>query len=629
MMSGHGRISPVPYGTRGQSPSRSATVNNHSTSRGAGAAPPPLSSIANSKSSIRMTGGGTLAGGLLVPEDYKESLANIRLAFPQPVSDCVHDSYVIFCIMKALNQVDQMKSKTPLLGPSTMTLDVSDAATEAANLTDDGSSVEKVNQLLVAALEGMPIWGHPNSMTNVVPPTTIPSIVGCLMPAIFNPNMVSEEYSGKIGAVERRVSTMMARLVGYDSTQSTGIFTFGGTAISLYSCKMGIEKAIPGTMENGLCASPDARDAVIVCSHSAHYCKLSLAGWLGLGYKNVIGIDTHETNDINIEKYESTLREIVSSGRKIACIIATMGTTDAHGVDDIKSMVEIRDKLVKEFQMDYVPHVHGDAVIGWAWSVFTEYDVKDNELGFRPRTLHALTGVTRRMKYLHMADTIGIDFHKTGFCPYSSSLLLVKNKQDIATLLRNPEQMPYLFQGVGSHHPGMFTLETSRPGGPVLSAYANLELFGKKGMRVLIGHLAEMAELFREHLESYEFTTVVNDGNFGFVTLFRVYPNGVDTWTQHEAECKNPAKKDELLFHNEYNRKIYLYMQEQSMRGLGVQISMTSCYRKTQYGEPIAALKSYIMSPFIDENSITALMDNIVEARLAVPVNVKVGETKD
>ena len=52
-------------------------------------------------------------------------------------------------------------------------------------------------------------------------------------------------------------------------------------------------------------------------------------------------------------------------------------------------------------------------------------------------------------------------FHKTGFAPYISSLVLMADGQDLQLLARAREAMPYLYQS-GEHHPGMFTLETSR-----------------------------------------------------------------------------------------------------------------------------------------------------------------------
>ena len=110
-------------------------------------------------------------------------------------------------------------------------------------------------------------------------------------------------------------------------------------------------------------------------------------------------------------------------------------------------------------------------------------------------------------------------------------MLLVQKKEDMALLSREKEDMPYLFSS-GQYHPGKYTLETSRGGGGVLAAYANLRMFGKNGSRSLIGHLVEMAELLREHLEGFTSATVLNNGNYGSCTLFRLYPSGkshVDT----------------------------------------------------------------------------------------------------
>ena len=54
------------------------------------------------------------------------------------------------------------------------------------------------------------------------------------------------------------------------------------------------------------------------------------------------------------------------------------------------------------------------------------------------------------------------------------------------------------------------------------------------------------------------------------------------------------------------------------MRGEGVHISMTDCYRETDYGEPIVGLKSFILSPFIDEQSVEKLVQDVLDARKAI-----------
>ena len=540
---------------------------------------------------------------------YYARLAQIREAFPAPVSDRMHDAYFVFSILRALDQVDDMKSEVPLLGRP-QALDY--AAAEQATLPEEGRTVEEVAGLLVGALEGMPIWGHPRTQINVVPPPSIPSIIGSLLPAIYNPNLVSDDTSYGVALKEAAVAAMTSRLVGYDPARSAGVFTFGGTGTTLYGAKLGIEKAFPDAMDNGL-----RGDGVILASAQSHYCRLNVAGWLGLGEKNVVPVPTHLRNDIRIDRLAAAARAAIEEGRRIVALVATMGTTDAFGIDDLDAVVDLRDRLVEEHQLDYRPHVHADAVIGWAWSVFNDYDFEQNPLGFRPRTVRALAAARRRIAGLHRADSIGIDFHKTGFAPYVSSLFLVRERADLGRLVRGRDEMPYLFQS-GERHPGVYTLETSRSGGGVLAAYGSLLLLGRVGLQVVLGHLVEKAESLREHLEGHQSTVVLNDDGVGTVTVFRAYPDGVDTWSIKERERTDPAAREELLRHNDYNRRLFRYLYDRAMRGEGVHISMTDCYRETDYGEPTVGLKSFILSPFIDEQNVRHLVDDVLAARHAI-----------
>lgn len=508
--------------------------------------------------------------------------------------------------MRALDQVDEMKSEVPLLG-TTVRLDY--AAAEAERIAELPSTVESVSREMVRTLEGMPIWGHPRTQINVVPPPTIPGIVGSLLASIYNPNLVSDDTSHAVEVAECRAAAMSAALIGYDPSISTGVFTFGGTGTTLYGVRIGIEKAIPDALHDGVGAK-----GVIITSGQSHYARLNVAGWLGLGEKNVINVPTNLTNDVRVDIFETECRKAIEAERRITAIIATMGTTDAFGIDDLAAIVDVRDRLVEEYDLDYCPHIHADAVIGWAWSVFNFYDFEANPLGFRPGTVRALADAGRRISKLHLADSVGIDFHKTGFAPYVSSLFLVRNRSDMELLVRGRDKMPYLFQ-TGERHPGVFTLETSRSGAGPLTALANLLLLGRQGLQVILGHLVEMAELLREHLESHGYTTVLNRDNVGPVTLFRIYPDDVDIWTIKDRERTDLSARDELLAHNEYNRRIFYYLHEQAMAGKGVRISMTDCYRHTDYGEPIVALKSYMLSPFIDEDDVECLVTTVLQAR--------------
>jgi L-2,4-diaminobutyrate decarboxylase len=537
---------------------------------------------------------------------YRQLLDALRRAFPQPVSDQVHDAYFAFTILRALDQVDALKSHAPILGTP---VEPDWATAAAARMADDGRTVEQVIPELVRYLDGMLLWGHPRSQLNVVPPASIASIIGVLLPSTYNPNLVSEESSRKVAEAEVRVSSMAAELVGYDPPSAGGVFTFGGTGTLLYGVRIGMEKALPGAFREGL-RSP----AVVLASEQAHYSVRSVAAWLGIGEENVLAIPTHLDNSIRLDALEEQVRSCLREGRRIAAIVATLGSTDAFGIDDLEGIRALRDKLAQEHQLDYRPHIHADAVIGWAWSVFNDYDFEENRLGFRGRTVRALAAAQYRMRHLKLADSIGIDFHKTAWCPYISSLFLAADRGDFQRVARSRATMPYLFQA-GSYHPGIYTLETSRPGAGPMAALANLLLFGKEGLRVLLGHAVEMAEVLRERIESHPDLTVLNGSNVGPVTLFRVYPHGVDTFTVKDRERSDPTFRERLRWHNDYNRRIYHRVHAEALAGRGVALSLTDCYRESDYGEPISALKSYVLSPFAEEERMRSIVSHVLAAR--------------
>ncbi|HEX4143750.1 MAG TPA: pyridoxal-dependent decarboxylase, partial [Pirellulales bacterium] len=524
---------------------------------------------------------------------YQNLLTTLRQAFPQPISDPVHDGYVVFSILRALDQVDALKSQTPILGSPTAPDYV---AARASRTLDKPQTLEAVTAQLVHYLQGMFIWGHPRAQINVVPNPTIASLIGVLLPLAYNPNLCSDESSRLFAEAEVRAVAMTAALVGYPPDEAGGVFTFGGTGGVLYGLKIGLEKALPGSGVHGLRES-----AVVLTSAQSHYCCLTAAAWLGIGQDGVIAVPTGPDNAIRVDALEAAAREALAAGKHIAAIVATLGTTDAFGIDDLEAIDAMRQRLVEEFSLSYVPHLHADAVIGWAWSVFNDYDFEANPLEFRGRTVRALAAAHDRIRHLPLADSIGIDFHKTGYAPYVSALVLVRRQSDLTRIARPAETMPYLYQS-GEHHPGFYTLETTRSATGPMAALANLLLLGKEGYRVLLGHAVEMSEVLRERIESNPHLTVLNHQNVGPVTLFRAYPDKINTFTVPEREQHDASYRDRLQAHNDYNRRIFARVQAEALSGHGVVLSLTSCYRQTDYGQPIVALKSYVLSPFSDES---------------------------
>jgi L-2,4-diaminobutyrate decarboxylase len=536
---------------------------------------------------------------------YLDHLNTLRAAFPAPVSDPVHDGYVVFSLLRTLDRVDGLKTQAPILG-SPREPDYKAAA--LASLPEQSQTLEAVIPQLVHVLDGMLITAHPRSQVNVVAPPSIASVIGVVLPSMYNPNLVSDESGRGFSEAEVQVASIASRMVGYDPAAAGGMFTFGGTGTLLYGLKIGLEKALPGTLNNGI-----SQPAVILCSEQGHYAVNTVAGWLGLGQQNVIRVPSQRDNSVDVAALESAAREQLSAGRAIAAIVATMGTTDAFGIDDLAAIHALRERLVEEFKLPYRPHLHADAVIGWAWSVFNDYSFAENPLGFRGRTVRALAAAVSRIQHLRLADSLGIDFHKTGFAPYVSSLFLLRERADFGLIARQRDSMPYLYH-TGQYHPGMFTLETTRGASGVMAALANLLLLGKTGFRTLIGHAVEMAEVLRELIISRPELSILNDQNFGPVTLFRAYPAGVDTFRVKERERTDPSFAAEVRRHNELNRRIFQHVAAEALAGRGVAIGFTDNYGPSASGEPICALKSYVLSPFANEDQMHAVVDHVLAA---------------
>src|SRR5205823_1083906 len=207
----------------------------------------------------------------------------------------------------ALDRVDALKTQAPILG-TPREPDYASAA--LAELPAEPQPLEAVIPQLVHVLDGMLIGAHPRSQVNVVASPSIASVIGVVLPSMYNPNLCSDESGRGFSEAEVRVASMSARLVGYDPRTSGGVFTFGGTGTLLYGVKIGLEKSLPGTLDFGVSAP-----AVVLCSEQSHYACTSVAGWLGLGQENVVRAPALRDNSIDVAALEDAAREHLSAGR--------------------------------------------------------------------------------------------------------------------------------------------------------------------------------------------------------------------------------------------------------------------------------------------------------------------------
>ncbi|WP_108651810.1 pyridoxal phosphate-dependent decarboxylase family protein [Dongshaea marina] len=463
------------------------------------------------------------------------------------------------------------------------------------------SDEQKVLDLLLELYQGVALLEHPMTQANVLPPPSTLSVVADALSARFNENSIWDYFGISAARAEVMAVAMMADLIGYSKTAASGLFTFGGSGCNLYATRIGIEKACPNAKQQGL-----HQKVQLFCSEHSHYSIKSAAMWSGIGLDNIRPIPCHLDNTLDIDALERAMEASIAEGARIGTLFATMGTTDAFALDPLQEMHQL--KLKFEKRVGYSIHLHADAVIGWPYLTFDQASIAK-----LPKELQSgVLAISNAITELKLADSIGIDFHKTGWAPYICSLLMVKDEADLLSLAKSKAQMPYLYHDEG-HQPGTFTLESSRPN-YALKALANMLLLGKAGYRQLLTHLLQTAHQLRQKIASRREMAVLNEQNPAFVTNFRIYPPLFGSQGGRELfrlEQSGELTKQQTLEVNDYNRRIAELLFQQSTRDGGPLISFTQSYQTTPQGIPILALKSYPMSPFIEAQHMQELLTQI------------------
>ena len=293
----------------------------------------------------------------------------------------------------------------------------------------------------------------------------------------------------------------------------------------------------------------------------------------------------------------------------MATVVCTMGTTDAGAFDPIGKVRAILDRHPNPPGFGKAV-LYADAVVGWSWIYFKDYDFTANPLGFSERILPVLQQSGQAMKELACADAVGIDFHKAGWAPYVSSCFLYRDAAEFETLHRRGDDS-YL-QVQTPYNPMYYTLEVSRTASGSIAGWATLKYFGIEGMQAILGGILETKYFLYDLISMHEDMVCVNPEDSALVTLFRVYPKGMDAAVQFERELNDPAYRSDLIKHNQVTGAVGEKLFEWYRTGHKIEgnytphLSFTTGFRNAGYNpdgsDPesvIYALKSFPMNVFV------------------------------
>jgi L-2,4-diaminobutyrate decarboxylase len=458
---------------------------------------------------------------------------------------------------------------------------------------------------VVEMFNGAPNWGHPMTMFNVAPQGNTAAIIASMLGQVFAVNALEGESAWNVHKSELESAGMLGNLMGWNPLETGAIYTYGGSGCWMYGLKYGLSRVLAESRDKGI-----RIDAKVICSAQAHYCQQTATDWTGLGMDNIVHVRTdEETNQMDLSHLEELLKDFTEKNIPVATVICTMGTTDANAFDPIEKVRELLDRYPNQTGFGKAV-LYADAVCGWSWIYFDNYDFENNPLEFSERVLPLLKQNGQAMRGLRYADAIGIDFHKMGWAPYVSSCFLYNKAGEFESLLRRGSDA-YL-QVRTPYNPMYYSLEVSRTASGALAGWATLKYFGIEGMQSLLGGILETKYSFYDQIAVQSDIVCVNPDDSGLVTLFRVYPSDINAKSQYTLELNERSSRAELIKHNQLTEAIGNKMFEWFRAGKKIDgkytpyTSFSTGFRTTNYsrdGEDneavIYALKAYLMNVFV------------------------------
>lgn len=491
-----------------------------------------------------------------------------------------------------------------------------------AVVPDAPTPLVSVIEDMVELLDGLPNSSHPLHQPNVLPNPNKAAIIANMLANYTSQNAIEGEYAWNLSKAEMETAAMITDFItpGWSKDTAGGMFTYGGSGCYLYGLKYALAHVVGSSRCEGVRV-----EGKVFCSQQGHYAKMNATDWLGIGMNNYVDIDCmDDTNTMDLEDLEQEFQAARDADPPVPvlAVMCTMGTTDAFAIDPVKGVRELVSKYPNPPGYNETI-IYCDAVIGWSFLPFRDYDFVENPLQFCSAVVKKIEETYVQISDIQFADAVGIDFHKTGWAPYTTSMFLVRDLDNYKKLMSRPGSA-YL-QARTPYNPGLYTLEVSRSAAPALAAWSTLKYFGKQGIQSIVGGVLEISQCLRALIAEEESMVCVNDTDYGFVTLFRVYKEGVNANEQYEKERTVDSKEAKLQLYrnNQYQKKIADQMwawfrNGEKIEGLyGPYTTYTSGFRTTDYNDNmgdqygvIYALKSYPMN--ISVNPTT--MENMIKA---------------
>jgi glutamate/tyrosine decarboxylase-like PLP-dependent enzyme len=381
---------------------------------------------------------------------------------------------------------------------------------------DKPASREELLEEVVGFFRGAQRPDSPYCLFNMNVLPTVDAAAVASLALIRNVNGLMDMFAGETLLVEQKVARTIGRWAGWP--QAMGIACNGGKLTMQYAMRAAISRAQPDSTRMGIQGR-----LVVLCSAGAHYSVEHVAASVGIGAQNCIRVPLDASGGMDQGALLAAMEKAHAEGATIVAVISCGGTIVDFCCDDTTKVRRAVEKFASDHSLKRAPYLHFDSVIGWLYLAFRRATEADWEmLEIEPEIRSRINEVVRRCSGLDQFDSLGVDFHKTGLCPYTSSFFIAPNYQfmnELGTDDYRYEQRDFEF---GAFRAYRYTFENTRPTQGILSAWVNLRGLGPHGLREYLVSLHRGRSGLEEAIRRHGQFAVLNEANLGWEVLFDI-----------------------------------------------------------------------------------------------------------
>ncbi len=379
---------------------------------------------------------------------------------------------------------------------------------------EDGNSVDELFSEIESLLNNSFNPVHPGSLAHLDPPPLIFSVLGDLIAAGLNNNLLAYELSPSVTLLEESLCKWFAKKIGFNDF-SGGIAASGGTLSNLNALIAARNNAGLGTNPN----------SVLLVSEDAHSSFIKCIKVMGLDNENLVRIKTDNKGRMDIKNLRKSLDKCLIENKKIFAIVATLGTTVRGAIDPIKEISEICKKRNI--------WLHIDGSIGGIFAI----------------TSIPIEGLSN----INKANSITINPQKIIGITKTSSLLLVSNMSTLENTFNTG--LPYISSKENVINRGEIGIQGSRPA-EIIKLWLGLRFLGLKGIENILKSSIKRKDFFIKNICKNKFD--IYSGPLHIVSFLpkELESKDSDAWTK--AKVNELINNDFMLSRPKFKGKYFL-----------------------------------------------------------------------